>query len=160
MTETGIDGKELERLMEKLKKSPEAFSKARRAAMEAAAPKLKALIDGEIGGTGKVRRWQAAAVGSGGGYAAVRPKAKTAAEDGRGKTTRYQVGQVTNAIDSGHSFPSPAGKRGYRPRIRSGRMSVPGRHFYEAAQAKVPDVAREAAEQTAAALTKYLEEST
>lgn len=157
MTETGIDARELTELTEKLKKSPEILSKARTAAIKAAAPKLKALIDGEIGGTGKVRKWQAEYVGSGGGYAAVRPKAKTAAEDSRGKVTRYQVGQVTNAIDSGHAFPTPTGKAGYKPRIRSGRTSVPGRHFYAAAQAKVPAVAQAAAEETAEALLEYLE---
>lgn len=157
MTGAGIDTKELERFLTKLGNSRAALREARRQAMEAAGPKLKTLLDGEIGGTGKVRRWQEAAVGSGGGYSAVRPKANTWAEDGRGRTTRYQVGRVTKAIESGHAFPAPGGKQGYRPRIRSGRMSVPGRHFYEAAQARVPEIAREAAEQVLDALKQHLE---
>lgn len=73
MQEAQIDTRELERLIEKLEQSPKVLSEAKRRAFEAAAPKLKALLDQEIGGTGRVRDWQQSYVGSKGGYAAVRP---------------------------------------------------------------------------------------
>ncbi|HIT31680.1 MAG TPA: hypothetical protein IAC25_02435 [Candidatus Enterenecus stercoripullorum] len=158
MLEMQLDTRELGELATRLDRAPEVIREARRQAMEQAAPKLQGLVTAEIGGTGKVQRWQQAYVGSWGGYAAVRPKAKTFAQDNRGKVTRYQVGAVTNAINAGHRFPSPSGRnRDYRPRIRSGQQRVPGRHFYESAQAKVPQVAQEAAQQMADALISHLE---
>ena len=158
MLEVQLDTRELDELVKKLDKSPETIREARRKAMESAAPKLLQLVRTVISGAGKVQRWQDSFVGSKGGYAAARPKAKTFAEDNRGKATRYQVGAVTNAINAGHRFPSTSGKdRGYRPRIRSGQQRVPGRHFYEAAQAKVPQVAQEAVQQMADALISHLE---
>lgn len=158
MQEAKLDKSELERLVEKLKKSPEIIRQAKRQAFQQAAPQLKQLVDTEIGGTGKVQRWQESYVGSLGGYAAARPKAKTYAEDSRGRKTKYQVGYVTNAITSGHRFPSPSGKdKRYRPRIESGRQNVPGRHFYEAAQTKAESVAQKAAEQVVDTLIKHLE---
>lgn len=158
MVEMQLDASELDELVERLDKSPEVIREARRKAMEQAAPKLQQQVRTEIGGSGKVQRWQDSFVGSRGGYAAARPKAKTFAQDNRGKVTRYQVGAVTNAINFGHRFPSPSGRnRDYRPRIRSGQQRVPGRHFYEAAQAKVPQAAQEAAQQMADALISHLE---
>ena len=156
MIELELDSKDLDRLMERLEKAPEVFSAARREAFRTAGPKLKAALDGAIGGTGKVRGWQGEYLGSKGGYAAVRPKKETwTAVNGRGK--RYAVGYVTNAVNSGHRFPSPSGRPGYRPRIRSGRQSVPGRKFYQSAGSAVPAIARETAQAVAAALIKHLE---
>lgn len=158
MLETKLDTRELDGLIKKLEQAPEVIKTAKRKAFETAAPRLRQLVASEIGGTGKVQRWQQAYVGSGGGYAAVRPKANTWAEDNRGRMTRYQVGAVTNAINAGHRFPSPSGKaKRYRPRVKSGRQSVPGKHFYEAAQRKVPEVAQEAAQQVADRLINHLE---
>lgn len=158
MIEVSIDQKDLDRLVETLAKSPQIIQQAKRQAFEEAAPKLKQAVDTAIGGSGKVQSWQAQYVGSKGGYAAVRPKGKTFTEvNGRGK--RYAVGQVTNAIDSGHRFPSPSGKdKHYRPRIESGRQSVPGKAFYQSAEAQLPAIAQAAAEQVVAALMKHLEE--
>lgn len=154
-----LNSRELDKLLAKLEQAPEVLQQARRKALEAAAPKLRQLVVREIGSTGKVQRWQQAYVGSGGGYAAARPKAKTFAEDSRGRKTRYQVGAVTNAINAGHRFPTPSGTaKRYRPRIRSGRQSVPGKHFYEAAQAQLPNIAQEAAQQVALAVIDHLEE--
>lgn len=57
-------------------------------------------VQRNIGGTGKASGWQAPHMGSGGGYVAVRPRAKTyqTAKNGR----RYAVGHITNAIEGGH----------------------------------------------------------
>lgn len=158
MLEAKLDTSELKTLMEKLDSAPQTIKAAKRKAFAEAALKLKQLVDDEIGGAGKVRRWQGAYVGSGGGYAAARPKAKTFAEDSRGRITRYQVGAVTNAIDSGHRFPTPSGRsKRYRPRINSGRQNVPGRNFYKSAQAQAPKVAQEAVQQVADSLIKHME---
>lgn len=158
MIEASIDSRDLERLMDKLAKSPEILREAKRKAFEEAAPQLKQAVDTTIGGSGKVQSWQDMHVGSKGGYAAVRPKAKTYTEvNGRGK--RYAVGQVTNAINSGHKFPTPTGKNPrYRPRIESGRQRVLGLQFYQKAQEQVPEIAQAAAESVVAALIKHLEE--
>lgn len=154
MREAQIDVRELERLIEKLEQSPKALSEAKRRAYEAAAPKLKALLDQEIGGTGRVRGWQESVVGSKGGFAKVRPKAKTFAEDRRGKPTQYAVGYVTSAITSGHHVRTPktfAQERGYI----SGR--VEGKHFYAHTQEQASSVAQETAEEIVAALLEFLE---
>lgn len=150
MQEAHIDHSQLERLVERLEQSPQVLKEAKRQAFQAAAPKLKAVVDTQIGGSGKVRSWQGAHVGSKGGYAAVRPRAKTYAEDARGRKTKYPVGYVTNAINSGHR--APRNKAGYRT---SGR-TVPGKGFYEAAQAKAEQVAQEATGQIVQALTDHL----
>ena len=158
MLEAKLDTGELDELIRKLDQAPGVIQEAKRKAFEAAAPKLRQLVVREIGGTGKVQRWQQAYVGSQGGYAAARPKAKTFAEDNQGRKTRYQVGAVTNAINAGHRFPTPSGTaKRYRPRIRSGRQSVPGKHFYETAQAQLPNVAQGAAQQVAQAVAEHLE---
>ncbi len=75
-----------------------------------------------IGGTGRIAGMQEAAVGSGGGYAAVRPR--------RGKDrTGYAYGAITNAVENGHAIRRPSGfAKGYRARIR--KRYVLGKHFY------------------------------
>lgn len=150
MQEYSVDSRELNALLERIAGSPDVLREAKRAAFAQAGPKLKEILDSEIGGTGKVRRWQEAVVGSRGGYAAVRPRARTLAEDDRGKTTRYQVGQVTNAINSGHAFPGKA-------KARKGGGRVKGRYFYQAAQEKAEGVAQSAGEQIAQAIIEHLE---
>lgn len=163
MQEIRIDKSELERLISKLDAAPEMLRAAKQKAFAAAAPKLKQAVDAQIGGTGKVRSWQGQFVGSKGGYAAVRPKAKTYIETkgkrpSRGGPKKYAVGYVTNAINSGHRFPDPSGKaRRYKARIKSGQMNVPGRQFYEAAEAQVSHVAQEAGEQIIRDLMDHLE---
>ena len=111
MIETQIDDQELDKLLEKLRKSPSLFREARRRAMAMAAPEMKRELDRLIGGEGKVRSWQGQFVGSKGGYAAVRPLAKTYTEPTKKLGNRYAVGYVTNAINSGHAFPGTNGKK-------------------------------------------------
>lgn len=163
MTELEIDKRDLERLIDTLDASPEVLRETRRKAFELSAQQLRALLDKGFAAaglherTGTVLSWQEAYVGSGGGYAAVRPRANTfTAANGRGK--KYAAGQITNAIESGHKFPSPSGKnKRYRPRIKSAAMRVRPYSFYNAAQVNVPALARETANQILQALIDHVE---
>ena len=143
-------------MVQKLSQSPQVIKEAKRQAFQAAAPKLKTLVQTEIGGSGRVRRWQEGYVGSKGGYAAVRPKAETYIET-KGKQKgfragpkRYAVGYITNAINSGHR--SPRNREGFRT---NGRV-VAGKQFYQRAQAQAEQVAQETAQQIVQALTAHL----
>ncbi len=159
MQEAHIDHSEIDRLVEKLEQAPLVIKEAKRQAFEAAAPKLQAVVQSEIGGDGRVRNWQEAYVGSKGGYAAVRPRAKTYAES-RGPQTfeerkkephpTYAVSYITNAINNGHR--TRQNKWGYRT---SGK-TIQGKQFYQPAQGQVEQVAQEAAGQIVQALTEHL----
>lgn len=156
MLEVQIDRSELDRLVEKLERYPKVLGQAKRQVFEDAAPKLLSAVRTEIGGSGKVQRWQDAYVGSKGGYAAVRPKAETYIKT-KGKQTgarrgpkEYAVGYVTNAINNGHKFPFTT--LGYRS--RAGKVS--GKQFYQRAQEQAETVAQEAARQIVDALTEHL----
>lgn len=163
MQEIRIDKSELERLIDRLDGAPGVLQTAKKKAIAAVAPKLKQEVDSQIGGTGKVRGWQGQFVGSKGGYAAVRPKAKTYIETkgkrpSRGGPKKYAVGYVTNAVNSGHRFPSSSGAaKRYKPRIKSGQMNVPGKRFYETAEAQASRVAQETGEQIVRELIDHLE---
>lgn len=157
MQEARIDHSQLDRLAEKLAEAPEIITRAKREAIEAAAPKLKALVDEAIGGSGKVRSWQGTYVGSKGGYAAVRPRKETYLETkgrqrgARAGPKRYAVGYVTNAINQGHR--PPRNTAGYYTSSRR----VPGKQFYQRAQAEAEQVAQETGEQIVQALMDHLE---
>lgn len=111
----------------------------RRAMFEELSEELLSDVRGRIGGAGKVQRWQDKFTGTGGGWAAARPKAKT--YDQRGNA----VGYVTNAITSGHKIRKPSGNsKSYRPRIR--KSYVPGKGFYADAQNGAELIARRAME--------------
>ena len=90
---------------------------------------------------GKVRRWQVAHVGSGGGYAAVRAAGgKEGAEIGLNGP-----GAITNYLEGGHQIRTPSGRaKRYRPRIRVAYVN--GYHFYETAFSQVEGRAIEKAE--------------
>jgi hypothetical protein len=103
----------------------------KRATFEDLGPDLLSEVRRQIGGSGKVQSWQEARVGSRGGYAAVRPKAKTyyASREG-GK--QYAVGYITNAINSGHKqVPGRFVPTGENEGFRTKKEWVPSRHFYE-----------------------------
>ena len=105
----------------------------RREMHERIAERLLQTVQGEIGGSGKIAGMQEAAVGSGGGYAAVRPR--------KGKDrTGYAYGAITNAVESGHAIRRPAGfAKGYRARIR--KRYVLGKHFYQASRTEALRIA-------------------
>lgn len=146
-----VDASELTELERRLSESPKVIKAARRAAFEAAAPKLKQSVDSAIDGSGKVQSWQGPRVGSKGGYAATSPRAKTSYKG-------YSVGYITNAINSGHRFPTPSGKDpNYKPRIASGKQKVAGKFFYQKAELQTKAIAQEAVAQAAEALAKHLE---
>lgn len=160
--EVSIDASEVTRLAELLEQAPQVLGKAKRQAIEAAAPKLKAVVRTEIGGSGRVRNWQESYVGSGGGYAAVRPRKKTYAESkglqtwaekSEKKPKRYAVGYLTNAINNGHR--APRDKFGYRH--RAGIVAT-GKQYYQQAQAPAEQVGQETAEQIIQAVVDHLEE--
>lgn len=96
---------------------------------------------------GKVKSWQVAVVGSGGGYAAVHAKPKTYHDD-------YAVGHITNALENGHKIRKPSGKaKQYKPRIRVSK--VDGYKFYADTRRDAPEIAVEIAEKK---LDEYLGE--
>ena len=100
-----------------------------------------------IGGTGKVTGWQAPHMGSGGGYVAVRPKARAYQTTKKGH--RYAVRYVPNAVEGGHGA---GGKRpgpkatGYRYRPRFQKAAVPGRWFYDETRQTADRMLQECAE--------------
>lgn len=158
MQDIQIDASELDRLAERLAQSPELLREAKRQAFEAAAPRLLALVQTQIGGSGRVKSWQEKFVGSMGGYAAVRPRARTWIETRQAK--RYAVGYVTNAINSGHRKRGRGlyqDKRLKRYKTISQEDWVAGKHFYETAQELAAPVAQEAVEKIVAALIEHLE---
>lgn len=156
MIEVNIDASEVKRLADLLEQSPAVIEAAKREAIAAAAPKMKAIVDQEIGGSGRVKSWQGQYVGSGGLYAAVRPKKETYVETkGKQKGWRagpkkYAVGYITNAINNGHR--TPRNKWGYRT---SGK-TIKGKEFYQRASTRLGQVAEEASENIGKALVTHL----
>lgn len=155
MIEVNIDASEVKRLADLLEQSPAVIEAAKREAIAAAAPKMKAIVDQEIGGSGRVKGWQGQYIGSEGLYAAVRPKKETYAE-ARGLQTyaekgpgRHAVGYITNAINSGHRVRPD--KWGYRY-----RSPVTGKKFYQRASSKLGQVAEEASENIGKTLVSHL----
>ena len=109
---------ELEILARQLESSCETLQEVRRAALDKAGGKLLRAVRSRIGGTGKVQSWQEKHLGSGGGYAAVRPAAKTYDRAGNA------VGYVTNAIEGGHRVRTGSGPS------RARMQRVPGKWMY------------------------------
>lgn len=97
--------------------------------------------------SGRVRRWQAVHVGSGGGYAAVRPE--------KGKTGADSPGAITNYLEGGHRIASPRGGKNYRPRLRVSYVS--GYHFYVNTSMRAESIAIGEAEAWADEIARELE---
>lgn len=142
---------ELEKLVNKIEKLVDEMPDRRRKLHDKLSERLKARVDAEIAVSindehGKIRAWQEARVGSGGGYAAVRPTDKG--------TGANSPGAITNYLENGHNVrPSLVGAN-YRSRINmiqtkertighgSSRKKVnvpfvPGREFYAAVRGKI-----------------------
>ncbi|WP_050698668.1 hypothetical protein [Anaeromassilibacillus senegalensis] len=107
------------------------------------------------GDTTKIKGWQEKAVGTKGGYAAVRPRKGELPPNGKGNAYRY--GQITNAIENGHRVrpPSPDTKR-KRPG-RAKMIAVSGRFFYKAANDELGKKAVEEAERFADEILQRME---
>ncbi|WP_125115965.1 hypothetical protein [Agathobaculum sp. Marseille-P7918] len=94
--------------------------------------KIAGMMNNAHGGRDKVASWQKTYIGSGGGYAAVRPVSPP--------TGKGSPGAITNAIVSGHAIRRPSGraKRGYKPDIHV--LRVNGINFYDAVRSELPDM--------------------
>ena len=103
---------------------------------------LKSEVDRQIGvrlhdSHGRVRSWQGRTVGSGGGYAAVRPI--------RGQNEHgYAYGLITNALENGHRV-RISRRPGYTSTSR--RFKVAGRGFYLAARARATRISYQEADE-------------
>ena len=135
----------------------EEFPEMRRELHEELAELAKKEVDAAISSSGlndssgDIRRWQAAHVGSGGGYAAVR----AASEKEGGGTGPNSAGAITNDLEGGHKIRPPSGKPGYRPRIRMAYVN--GYHFYQTARSSFEAKAIRLAEQFSDKLADRLE---
>lgn len=106
------------------------FPKKRRELHEQFATVAKNEVDNAISGSlndshGKIRGWQEKEVGSGGGYAVVRPIG--------GQSGANSPGAITNYLTSGHRIRRPSGTAKRRRRSRARMAYVDGRHFYQTA---------------------------
>ena len=87
-------------------------------------------------------------VGSGGGYAAIRPVDTSTGDN--------SPGAITNYLESGHKIRRPSGlARRYRSRIR--KAYVDGYHFYQKAETRVEAKAIKLAQEFADKLAKRIE---
>lgn len=140
---------ELEVFAQKLDNVLPQLREARRAALEDAGEEMLSAVRGRIGGSGKVQRWQEKHMGSGGGYVAVRARAKVQDEHG------YAVGYVTNALEGGHR--QEPGR--YVPAIgrKLTRDRVPGKYMYSQSARDLDRIALSAAERIEDAMERCLE---
>lgn len=152
MQEVGTDTRGLEGLDRRLGELLRGLPELKRATYEELGDRLLDAVQSRVGGAGKVQSWQSKFVGSGGGYAAVRPAAKQ--DDGHG----YAVGAVTNAVTAGHKVRGPSGRaERYRPRLA--RTRVAGKQFYRDAQTDAERLAREAGERLAREIERRVGEA-
>lgn len=133
-----VDTSGIDDLLESWDRLVRQFPDTKRALLERLAPQMLQAVRRAVGGSGKVAGWQEPHMGSGGGYAAVRPRAETYQATRSG--TRYAVGYITNAIEGGHRHGGPRGSTKpdyhYRPRFKT--AAVPGRWFYAAVRQELP----------------------
>ncbi len=120
---------------------------------EEIAEMAKKEIDAHIANSGmddsnsKVRNWQEKHVGSGGGYAAVRPTDESTGPNSPGAITRY--------LETGHNIRRPSGQsERYKPDINV--PYVDGYHFYQNAYSKIENKAIKMAEDFADELVKMI----
>ena len=91
--------------------------------------RIAGMLGNAHGGRDKVAGWQKLYIGSGGGYAAVRPVSPP--------TGKGSPGAITNAIVSGHNIRRPSGRAArYTPEIH--KLRVSGRDFYSAYRSELP----------------------
>lgn len=128
----GVELKGFERILRSWETLLDRFKTEKEKALERMGKQALQDVKQNIGGSGKVAGWQEPHMGSGGGYVAVRAKAKTYQTTKNGK--RYAVGYVTNSVEGGHRTggqrPGPKAD-GYRYRPRYKKAAVPGRWFYD-----------------------------
>lgn len=105
-----------------------------RAIHERLGARMQSAVRGQIRGKindahGHISGIQARVVGSGGGYAAVRPSGIDSGPN--------SLNAITNYLENGHAIRRPSGRNPrYRPRIKM--LYVSGRGFYNAARPSLP----------------------
>ena len=145
-----IDSQSLEQLDARLAQAVRQAPEIKKEVLTGLGEQLLSQVQNNIGGGGKVQRWQHTHLGSGGGYVAVHPA------EGEKDAYGRAVGAVTNAIESGHRISSPRGKaKRYRPRIKKARVPGKGMYARTAPQRAAEDAARQLGQQ----LIEPLEES-
>lgn len=110
--------------------------------METVGEQIREVVAGQIDASsvndqnGQVKRWQIAKIGSGGGYAAVRPRGS-----GEGAATgKNSPGAITNYLNNGHRIRRPSGKaKRYRPRFKVPFTRAFG--FYNASESAAEAIA-------------------
>ncbi len=136
------------------------FPQKRRELHERLGQMMQEEVDAQIaqagfkGGGERLKSWQETEVGSGGGYAAVRPT--------KDVTGSNSPGAITNYNEAGHKVRKPGalkvhrggGKYRYRPKIKV--PYVDGKHFYDAARRNVESQAIRIVEDFADEIVKEL----
>lgn len=102
---------------------------------ESARDEMLRLVRGELPESRKVAGWQEKYVGSGGGYAAIRPEI--------GSHEGYAKGHITNAIENGHLVRARASQKSHGYHRYTGRFRVEGLGFYKNARSAMKSVAQE-----------------
>ena len=148
-----VDTSGLDRLLESWDTLVQRFPAEKQAALARMGAKVLQQVRSQIGGTGKVAGWQEAHMGSGGGYVAVRAKAKTFQSTKSGK--RYAVGYITNAFEGGHKIRRPQGGKGYRSRVNVAAVS--GRWSYDAVRRQLAGMSQEDVDALMTLITDGLE---
>lgn len=157
-----VDISGLDALDRALSELLEEFPEKRRELHDALGTAAKQEVDRAITASGindahgNVRRWQIKNVGSGGGYAAVRP----AGSSENGGTGPNSQGAITNYLENGRNVRRPSeeslsDESGYRPRIHA--VYVSGYHFYQKAKADLEPKAIRIAEEFVEGLARRLE---
>lgn len=144
-----IDTQNLHLLNEELAEAARRAPEIKREVLTDLGGQLRYQVRSNIGGSGKVKMWQHAHIGSGGGYTAVH------AAEGEKDAYGRAVGAVTNAIESGHRIPAIRGKnKRYVSRAKIYR--VPGKKMYASTDPERPMA--DAARQLEQRLAENLEE--
>lgn len=137
---------------------------AKKEMLEAIGQELKKQVDRNISASvndhnGHVRAWQNYHIGSGLGYAAVRPDGgKEGASTGDGSP-----GHITNALENGHAqtpgrfVAALGGDSGKRKGRKLAAKRVPGKYFYQTSRAGIQEYAYQAVEACARRLAAHLE---
>lgn len=113
---TTVDADDLKKIIEQWDHVLREIPGAKRLLLEHLGAQMKKSVLSHLGPSEHVAGWQSTFPGSGGGYVAVRPKAKT-------EYKGYAVGYITNALENGHITPSGT--------------FVTGKGFYAAARSEL-----------------------
>ncbi|HOR12288.1 MAG TPA: hypothetical protein PKX46_00070 [Clostridia bacterium] len=149
-----VDTRALDALSRDIDKLLREAPRMRRELHEELAEVMKRTVDTSIAGAlndshGKIQSWQERYVGTGGGYAVVRPL--------KGETGPNSPGAITNYLESGHKIRSATTSAKRRRRSRARMAYVDGRHFYSQSAKDVEAPAIAAAQKLVDRMAKILE---